>query len=71
MIVYEPLWKTMKEKKVSQYLLIKTYGISCGQLDRLKKIGCEYVQGYLMGRPMPRQQLEELLEEQIEKQVWE
>jgi len=37
MIVYEPLWKTMKEKKVSQYLLIKTYGISCGQLDRLKK----------------------------------
>lgn len=38
MIVYEPLWKTMKEKKVSQYLLIKTYGISCGQLDRLKKI---------------------------------
>ncbi len=41
------------------------------QLDYLREIGCEYVQGYLMGRPMPRQQLEELLEEQIEKQVWE
>ena len=44
MIVYEPLWKTMKEKKVSQYLLIKTYGISCGQLDRLT--AGEVVQGF-------------------------
>ena len=67
MIVYEPLWKTMKEKKVSQYLLIKTYGISCGQLDRLKKIGCEYVQGYLLGRPAPEDAMEILLD----KQIWE
>ena len=47
MIVYEPLWKTMKEKKVSQYLLIKTYGISCGQLDRLKKN--QYVSSHTIG----------------------
>ncbi len=41
------------------------------QLDYLREIGCEYIQGYLMGKPMPQEQLEELLEEQLEKQVWE
>ena len=37
MIVYYKLWKTMKEKKISQYKLIKEYKISTGQLDRLRK----------------------------------
>ena len=37
MISYTNLWKTMKEKGVSQYKLINTYGISTGQLDRLRK----------------------------------
>lgn len=37
MIVYDRLWKTMKEKGVSQYRLIKEYGFSTGQLDRLRK----------------------------------
>ena len=37
MIVYDKLWKTLKEKGISQYKLIKTYGISTGQLDRLRK----------------------------------
>lgn len=37
------------------------------QFDYLKKIGCGYIQGYLLGRPMPEEQLEELLE----KRVWE
>ena len=37
MIVYDRLWKTMKEKGVSQYRLIKEYHISTGQLDRLRK----------------------------------
>lgn len=37
MIVFDNLWKTMKEKGVSQYKLIKIYGISTGQLDRLRK----------------------------------
>lgn len=37
MIVYTRLWATMKEKKVSQYKLIKEYKISTGQLDRLRK----------------------------------
>ena len=37
MIVYDRLWKTMKEKNVSQYKLIKNYNFSTGQLDRLRK----------------------------------
>lgn len=37
MIVFDKLWKTMKDKKISQYQLIKKYGISTGQLDRLRK----------------------------------
>ena len=28
MITYEPLWKTMKEKQVSQYRLITKYGVT-------------------------------------------
>ena len=39
MIVYDKLWKTMKEKNVTQYKLIKTYHFSTGQLDRLRKNG--------------------------------
>lgn len=37
MIKYDRLWETMKKKGVSQYKLIKVYGISSGQLDRLRK----------------------------------
>ena len=37
MISYDKLWQTMKEKGVSQYTLIKKYGISPGQLTRLKR----------------------------------
>ncbi len=37
MITFEPLWRTMKEKGISQYKLIKDYKISTGQLDRLRK----------------------------------
>ncbi|MCI6066763.1 MAG: helix-turn-helix domain-containing protein [Galactobacillus timonensis] len=36
MISYEPLWKTMKEKKISQYFLLKS-GIDSKTLDALKK----------------------------------
>ncbi len=39
MITFEPLWKTMQEKGISQYKLIKEYKISTGQLDRLRKNG--------------------------------
>ncbi len=39
MIVYDKLWATMKEKGISQYKLIKDYGFSTGQLDRLRKNG--------------------------------
>lgn len=37
MITYDNLWKTMKEKGVSQYVLIKEYHISPGQITRLKR----------------------------------
>lgn len=37
MIVFNKLWEMMKQKNVSQYQLIKTYGFSTGQLDRLRK----------------------------------
>ncbi len=36
MISYEPLYKTMKEKNISTYKLINTYGLSRSLLDRLK-----------------------------------
>ena len=39
MIVYDKLWQTMKQKQVSQYQLIRDYGFSTGQLDRLRKNG--------------------------------
>lgn len=37
MIVFDRLWKTMKERGLSQYKLIKEYKMSTGQLDRLRK----------------------------------
>lgn len=37
MITYDKLWKTMKEKGVSQYTLIKEYHISPAQITRLKR----------------------------------
>ncbi len=37
MIVFDKLWETLKEKEISQYKLINEYGISSGQLDRLRK----------------------------------
>ncbi len=37
MISYDRLWKTMKAKNISQYKLIKDYGIDNAQLHRLRK----------------------------------
>ena len=37
MIKYDRLWATMKKKKISQYKLIKDYGIDKAQLHRLRK----------------------------------
>ena len=31
------------------------------QFDYLKNIGCECVQGYLLGRPMPKEEIEQIL----------
>lgn len=39
MITFDPLWRTMKSRGISQYKLIKEYKISTGQLDRLRKNG--------------------------------
>ncbi len=36
MIIYEPLYETMKSRGVSTYKLVNTYGISRSLLDRLK-----------------------------------
>ncbi len=37
MIIYDNLWNVMKEKGISQYSLIKNYGISPAQITRLKR----------------------------------
>ncbi|MCI8508701.1 MAG: helix-turn-helix transcriptional regulator [Lachnospiraceae bacterium] len=36
MIRYDRLWVTLKEKNISQYSLIKDYGIDKAQLQRLR-----------------------------------
>ena len=48
MIVYDRLWAKMKEHGISQYRLIKDYGVSTGQLDRLRKN--ENVSTYTLSR---------------------
>ena len=37
MISYDNLWNVMKERGISQYALIKKYGISPAQITRLKR----------------------------------
>ncbi len=37
MISYDNLWVIMKDRGISQYALIKTYGISPAQITRLKR----------------------------------
>ena len=37
MIVFDKLWIEMKKKNISQYKLINEYGISPGQITRLKR----------------------------------
>lgn len=37
MISYDGLWRTMKEKGVTQYTLIKKHNVSPGQITRLKR----------------------------------
>ena len=34
---YDPLWKTLDEKDISTYRLLKDFGLSKGTLDSLKK----------------------------------
>ncbi|MBR1598135.1 MAG: helix-turn-helix domain-containing protein [Lachnospiraceae bacterium] len=36
MISYNPFWNTLKKKNISQYQLINVYGVSAGQLSRLR-----------------------------------
>ena len=36
MITYDPFWKLMKKRKISQYDLEKKYGLNHYQLDRLR-----------------------------------
>ena len=39
MICFDRLWATMEKKGISQYKLTREYGVSNGQLDRLRKNG--------------------------------
>ena len=48
MIVFDRLWDMMRERGISQYKLIKDYGVSRGQIDRLKKN--ENVSTYTLSR---------------------
>ncbi len=36
MIVFDPLWEKLKDRGISQYALIKKYGISPAQITRFK-----------------------------------
>lgn len=36
MIKYDKLWETLKRKNISQYSLIKDYGVDKAQLHRLR-----------------------------------
>ena len=42
MIIYDKLWKTMKQKDISQYKLINDYHVSAGQLSRLRSNPCKH-----------------------------
>lgn len=48
MICFDRLWKTMRKKGISQYRLTKEYGVSNGQLDRLRKN--EHVSTYTLNK---------------------
>ena len=37
MILYDGLWEMMKAKGITQYMLMKKYGISPAQITRLKR----------------------------------
>ena len=37
MVSYNRLWEAMEKRKISQYRLIKEFGLSSGQMSRLKK----------------------------------
>ncbi len=37
MIKFDRLWITLKEKNISQYKLVKDYGVDKAQLQRLRK----------------------------------
>lgn len=36
MIIYEPIWQTLEEKKLSTYALISKHGLSSETVHRLK-----------------------------------
>ena len=37
MITFDPFWKTLETKQISQYQLLKKYQISTGTLDAIRK----------------------------------
>ncbi|MBC8546597.1 helix-turn-helix transcriptional regulator [Clostridiaceae bacterium NSJ-31] len=39
MIIYDPLWKTLKDKGITKYALIYKYGFSSNTIHRLRHNG--------------------------------
>ena len=37
MIIYDPFWKTIREKGISTYALIQKYNISSSTINRIRK----------------------------------
>ena len=46
MISFDPLWRTMKQKNISQYKLIHRYGVSSSQINRLKNASITFPMGF-------------------------
>jgi len=42
---------------------------TAGQWEYLRSLGCDYVQGYYFGKPMPRPDFEDFLMAQLDKPV--
>jgi len=37
MIAYTPFWNTLKDKKITTYILINNYKVSSSTIDRMRK----------------------------------
>ena len=53
------------------YLSVVAEGVEAReQVERLRTVGCDYVQGYFFAKPMPAAEFEELLKVQPPRSAW-